>query len=354
MKYRGGGSLPARKVRIKAQSTQRTEARKVGILERLNQGVVLGDGGYLIELEKRGYVQAGPFTPEVVLEHPQAVRELHQEFLDAGSEVLQALTFYASKEKLGTTGYADEVRDLNRAAVRIAREVAGDRALVAGNLSLTWLYDPKDPKSPDRVRHEFDEQLEVQTREGIDFVICETFSWLGEALLATERAKATGLPVMTTMCFEQNPISAEGKTPAECARALAAAGTDIVGVNCLRDPKHTLPIVAEMRKAVDVHVAAQPTAIRTPDEKPDFTSLPQFPFELETLTVSRKEMAAYAKEAAAIGVNYIGACCGTIPVHIREMARALGKRPPQDRAWRVDYSKPMSAYEYYDHREKPA
>jgi len=346
--------LSSKKTGRKARRAGRPRSCREGILERLEEGVVLGDGGYLIELEKRGYVQAGPFTPEVVIEHPQAVRELHQEFLDAGSEVLQALTFYASKEKLGTTGYADRVRELNRAAVRIAREVAGERALVAGNLSLTWLYDPKDPKSADRVRREFDQQLEVQTRGGIDFVICETFSWLGEALLATERAKATGLPVMTTMCFEQNPISAEGKTPADCARTLAAAGADIVGVNCLRDPKHTLPIVAEMRKAVDVYVAAQPTAIRTPDDKPDFTSLPQFPFELETLMLSRREMAAYAREAAAMGVNYIGACCGTIPVHIREMARALGKRPPQDRAWRVDYSKPMSAYEYYEHREKPA
>lgn len=345
--------MAAKKDRRRTREAPRPRSRKKGILERLEEGSVLGDGGYLIELEKRGYVQAGPFTPEVVLEHPAAIRELHQEFLDAGSEVLQALTFYASKEKLKTTGYADKVRVLNRAAVRIAREVAGDHALVAGNLSLTWLYDPKDPKSPDRVRREFDEQLAVQTRAGIDFVICETFSWLGEALLATERAKATGLPVMTTMCFEQNPISAEGKTPAECARALAAAGADIVGVNCLRDPRHTLPIVAEMRKAVDIYVAAQPTAIRTPDDKPDFTSLPQFPFELETLTLSRREMAGYAREASAMGVNYIGACCGTIPVHIREMARALGKRPPQDRAWRIDYGKPMSAYEYYDHHEKP-
>src|SRR2546426_535869 len=89
-----------------------------GILEKLEKGVVLGDGGYLLELEKRGYVQPGPFTPEVVLEHPAAVRELHQEFLDAGAEVLQALAFYASKEKLATVGDANKVRDSNRAAVR--------------------------------------------------------------------------------------------------------------------------------------------------------------------------------------------------------------------------------------------
>src|SRR5437773_9168904 len=89
-----------------------------GILERLDEGAVLGDGGYLLELEKRGYVQAGPFTPEVVLEHPAAVKELHQEFLDAGAEVLQSVAFYASKEKLATTGFADRVGEINRAAVR--------------------------------------------------------------------------------------------------------------------------------------------------------------------------------------------------------------------------------------------
>src|SRR3972149_3873404 len=115
------------KARPKGSRPSRRRARSESILDRLSTGAVLGDGGYLIELEKRGYVQAGPCTPEVVREHPAAVRELHQEFLDAGSEVLQALTFYASKEKLGTTGYADRVRELNRAAARIARAGAAPR-----------------------------------------------------------------------------------------------------------------------------------------------------------------------------------------------------------------------------------
>src|SRR2546425_12861492 len=90
-----------------------------GILEQLEKGVVLGDGGYLLELEKRGYVQPGPFTPEVVLEHPAAGKELHQEFLDAGAEGLQSLAFYASKEKLATVGDANRVRDINPAAGRL-------------------------------------------------------------------------------------------------------------------------------------------------------------------------------------------------------------------------------------------
>src|SRR5256712_7433810 len=113
-----------------------------GILEKLVKGVVLGDGGYLLELEKRGYVQPGPFTPEVVLEHPSAVKELHQEFLDAGAEVLQSLAFYASKEKLATVGHANKARDINRGAVRLAPQVAGGRLLVAAHLTSTWMHDP--------------------------------------------------------------------------------------------------------------------------------------------------------------------------------------------------------------------
>jgi len=322
---------------------------KKGILERLAEGVVLGDGGYLLELEKRGWVRGGPFTPEVVLNRPQAVRELHTEFRESGADVLQALTFYASRDKLATVGLQDSLEDLNRAAVRLAREVAGQRCLVAGNISLTWMYEPNSPSSADRVRKTFDEQLAVQVEEGIDFVIGETFSWLGEALIAAERAKATGLPVMITVCFEQNPVTPDGKTPADCARALQDAGADIVGVNCLRGPEETLPIAEEMRRAVKGYLACQPVAYRTTPAMPDFTSLPQFPFELDPLQLSRKEMADYAVRARDLGVNYIGACCGSIASHIREMARALGKLSADARPWSLDYARPMSAFEYYKH-----
>ena len=123
---------------------------------------------------------------------PQAVRELHDEFREAGADVLQALTFYASRDKLGTVGLAGRLEEMNRAAVRLAREVAGDRCLVAGNISLTWMYEDGSPSARDRVRQTFDEQLAVQKEEGVDFVIGETFSWLGEALLAVECGKKTG------------------------------------------------------------------------------------------------------------------------------------------------------------------
>ena len=323
---------------------------KKGILEKLKEGPVLGDGGYLLELEKRGWVRAGPFTPEVVVKNPEAIRQLHIEFREAGAEVLQALTFYASRDKLATVGLENQLEELNRSAVRIARDVAGDRCLVAGNLSLTWMYRPDSPSARDRVRKTFDEQLAIQVSAGVEFIIGETFSWLGEALIAVERAKKTGLPVMVTICFENENKTAEGKSAADAARELVDAGADIVGMNCLRPPEHMLEPLQQMRKAVpNAFIAAQPVAYRTPKDKPDFTSLPQFPFELDPLQLSRKEMAAYAQRAKDDGINYIGACCGTVASHIREMARVLGKLPAEQRSWTLNYEKPMSAYEYYDH-----
>jgi len=323
--------------------------KKKGILERLKEGPVLGDGGYLLELEKRGWVRAGPFTPEVVLTHPEALRELHVEFREAGAEVLQALTFYASRDKLATVGLENRIEELNRTAVRIAREVAGDRCLVAGNLSLTWMYEPGSPSANDRVRQTFDEQLAVQVDGGVDFIIGETFSWLGEALIAVERAKKTGLPAMVTICFENKDETAEGKSAADAAKALFDAGADIVGMNCLRPAQHILGPMEQMRKAVPGYLACQPVAYRTPAEKPDFTSLPEFPYALDPLQLTRKEMADYALQARDVGINFIGACCGTVAMHIREMARVLNKLPEDSRIWKKGGEKPMSAYEYYDH-----
>jgi len=325
-----------------------------GILERLAEGPVLGDGGYLLELEKRGYVQAGPFTPEVVIEHPDALEQLHREFLRAGAEFLTTMTFYASDDKLETVGLKDKVDEINRNAVRVARAVAdeGD-ALVAGDLSLTWAYDPADPASADHVRALFDRQLQDMLEAGgVDLWVGETFSFLGEALLFVERAKATGLPVMVTMSYEQaEPRAYEGDTPAECARKLADAGADIVGVNCLNGPEQQLPIAIEMRRAVDTYVGAQPVAYRTTGEKPDFTSWPSFPYGLSPMQLSRGEMADFAVKAKEAGLDVIGSCCGSVAEHVRAMAKALGGLPTDEREWKSRSGKPMSGYEYRGHTE---
>jgi betaine-homocysteine S-methyltransferase len=157
---------------------------------------------------------------------------------------------------------------------------------------------------------------------------------------------------MATMSFERLPAtSTEGDSPAECARKLADAGADIVGVNCLNGPEQQLPLAIEMREAVSAYIAAQPVAYATTDERPDFTSWPNFPYELDPMQVSRHQMAEFARRANDAGIQYIGSCCGSVAGHVRAMAKVLHKLPEAERAWKSSTGKAMSAYEYHDHSE---
>src|SRR4028119_2370146 len=127
--------------------------RRYGLLERLAEGPVICAEGYLFELERRGYLQAGAFVPEVVLEHPEEVSQLHRQFVHAGSDVVEAFTYYAHREKLRIIGKEDALEDINRQALAIAAEVARESdALLAGDICNTNVYDPADEDSHAAVR----------------------------------------------------------------------------------------------------------------------------------------------------------------------------------------------------------
>ena len=160
-------------------------------MERLAEGPVLGDGGYLLELEKRGYVQAGPFTPGGGDRPSRGAGAAAPRVPARRRRGAADHDLLRQRRQAGDGGTGGKVDDINRNAVRIAREVAAEGdALVAGNLSLTWAYDPADAASPDHVRALLDRQLQDQIDAGPpDFWIGETFSYLGEALLFVERAK---------------------------------------------------------------------------------------------------------------------------------------------------------------------
>jgi betaine-homocysteine S-methyltransferase len=307
-----------------------------GILERLAQGVVLGAEGYVFELERRGYIKAGPYVPEVVLDFPEAVKELHREFMRAGSEVMVALTYYAHREKLKDVGRENSLEELNRRAVRLANEVAceGD-ALVAGNICNTWAYDPQNAKETSSiVRAMYEEQLTWAVEEGIDFVIAETNDYLGEALIALEVIKELKLPAMVTLASVQHNATRDGYDYVEACKILADHGADIVGLNCDRGPETMLPIIEKICATVSCYVAAQPVPYKTNALAPTFELLrtpdgeQAFPIMLEPFLCNRFEMAAFARKARALGVNYIGICCGGAPHYVRAMAEALGRATP--------------------------
>lgn len=317
-----------------------------GLLERLEQDVVLCAEGYLFELERRGYIKAGAYVPEVVLDYPEAVKELHREFLLAGSDVMVAFTYYAHRDKLRTIGREGDLESLNRQAVRLAREVAVEGgALVAGNVSNTWAYDHQDPDATSAlVRGMYEEQVGWAAEEGVDFVIAETLDYLGEALIALKVIKEFGLPAVINFGSIHNETK-DGYSYAEACRIVEDEGADVVGLNCSRGPQTLLPLVAEVRAAVDGHIAAVPVPYRTTESEPTFVSLRDgelgqaFPIGLDPFTSTRFEMADFTLLAKELGVGFIGICCGGAPHHVRAMAEALGRSVPASR-----YSPDMSMH----------
>jgi betaine-homocysteine S-methyltransferase len=316
-----------------ARPSQRT------LQQRLAEGVVLGAEGYVFELERRGYVKAGPFVPEVILDEPDALRQLHREFLRAGSDVMVALTYYAHRDKLAAVGRADDLEAMNRQAVRIANEIAAEGgALVAGNICNTWAYDPKAPEASGAVvRAQYEQQLGWAVEEGVDFVIAETNDYLGEAVIGLQVCQELGLPAMVTFASVQPSTTYDGYDYVEACRILADHGATIVGLNCSRGPQTMLPLLERIRAAVDVAVAAQPVPYRTSPVAPAFESLASadglhaFPIALEPFQCTRFEMADFAVRARDIGVDYVGICCGAGPHHVRAMAEALGRATPASR-----------------------
>jgi betaine-homocysteine S-methyltransferase len=331
---------------------------KLGLLERLEQGPVICAEGYLFEFERRGYLQAGAFVPEVVLEHPDLVTQLHREFVHAGSDVVEAFTYYAHREKLRMIDKEHLLETINRQALALAKEVADESgALLAGDICNTNVFMATDA-SRRVVREMFEEQVGWAVEAGVDYIVGETFTWGEEALLALEAIKPTGLPAVITMAIHQDATTGEGWAPEEACKRFEEAGADVVGLNCARGPRTMLPLLEKIRANVDCHVAALPVPYRTSEAEPTFQSLRDpdcdvipgdrpFPSALDPFVCNRFELADFARKASALGVDYLGVCCGAGPHHIRAVAEALGRTPPASR-----YSPDMSKHAFFGTDER--
>jgi betaine-homocysteine S-methyltransferase len=326
---------------------------KKTLQERLAEGPVICAEGYLFEFERRGYLQAGAFVPEVVLEHPDLVQQLHREFVHAGSDVVEAFTYYAHREKLRIVGREADLERINREALRIAKGVADESGtLFAGNICNTNAFDPGDPASHKAVRAMFEEQVGWAVEAGVDFIIGETFSFAQEALIALDVINKTNRPAVITLAMHQVDTTREDWTVADAMKRLEHAGAEVVGLNCIRGPRTMMPLLRQVRDAVKCHVAALPVPYRTTDAEPTFQSLRDpnwtgvpgarpFPVALDPFTCNRFEIAAFAKTSYDLGARYLGVCCGAGPHHIRALAEALGRRPAASR-----YSPDMSKHAF--------
>jgi len=322
------------------------------LLARLKDGAVVCAEGYVFELERRGYLQAGAFVPEVLFEHPEVVEQLHMDFVHAGSDVTQALTYYVHREKLRVIGREKDLAPMNRAALGIAKRVARRTGtLFAGDLCNTNIYDPSDAKAVKEVERIFDEQVGWAAEAGVDYFVAETLGWTGEALIALKAIRRQSkVPAVVTFAMHQEELTRDGHTPAEACQRLEAAGADVVGLNCHRGPSTMLPLLKEIRAAVKCHVAGLPVPYRTHPAQPSFMSLRDpccgdrmaFPDGLDPFMATRSEIFDFGRDAFAANIRYLGVCCGAGPHHIRALAESLGRHPPASR-----YSKDMSNHAFF-------
>ncbi|KAK3743737.1 hypothetical protein RRG08_043469 [Elysia crispata] len=313
-----------------------------GLRERLRNGenVVCAEG-YMWELERRGFVCSGDFTPEVVLDYPERVRALHEEFVLAGTDVVEAFTYYAHEAKLESIGRESDFADLNLNSLRMAREIA-DRygKLMAGNICNSTSFDPGDPENVARTKNMFKIQIEWAVQGKADYIIAETFNELAEAKLALQAIQeyGSGLPAVVTMAPYSKDVTLDNVHLPEALRQLEVAGADVVGLNCARGPETMMPLLQEARKLCKGPLAALPACFRTNQKEMCYYQLtdpkdgkPLFPANLCCVQSSREDIRKFAEQARQLGVAYIGLCCGATPSLLREVVQAYGRSPELSR-----------------------
>ena len=315
---------------------------KKDLITRLNEGPVLCAEGYLFAMERRGYLSAGAFVPEVVLEHPEVLLQLHREFIRAGSEVVQAFTYYGHREKLRLIGKEELLEPLQKNALQIAKNSRDEfkdlDLLVCGDVANTNIYNPDDKKSHSECQKMYEEQVAWAKEANVDFIVAETINWTEEMKIALKAIKDAGLIAVTNFSIKKGDKTREGHTPGDACKIMEDLGADVAGLNCYRGPKMTMKLLPEIRKKVSCHVAALPVPYRTTEKEPGFLNQTDpgcdcipggnaFPVALDNLYCNRFEMAEFAKNCVKENVNFIGICCGAEPHHVREMSVALGRKP---------------------------
>ena len=282
--------------------------------------VVVFDGAMGTMLYSHG-VFINQCYDELNVKAPELVREVHRAYLKAGAEVLETNSFGANRVKLAQYGLEGQVRELNRAAAAIAREVAGDRALVAGAVGpLGVRLEPYGPTSLEEARGYFREQMEGLAEGGADLFILETFADLHEIAQAIRAAREVhpSMPIVAQMT-----IGADCHTPyvaeaADVARALDRWGADIVGLNCSVGPQTILEAVEKMVPVTHRKVSAQPNA-----------GMPREVGGRSMYMASPEYMATYARHLVQAGAKVIGGCCGTTPDHIHAMVEGIRPLVPR-------------------------
>ena len=285
-----------------------------GFLERLQDGVVVCDGAMGTMLYARGVFVNRCFD-ELNLSNPALVRAVHEEYLDAGADIVETNTFGAHRFKLGPHGFDNQVRKINREGARVAREAAQGRGLVAGSIGpLGKPLEPLGNITFDEAVSAYQEQAEGLAEGGVDLFAIETIPALDQARAAVKAIRAvSALPITVSMTFTEEGTTFYGDKPEDVVRTLEDWDVSVVGANCSQGPQPMLETVQRMAAvARRLKLSAMPNAGAPAmvDGRYVYLCTPEY-------------MASYARRFIAAGVTVVGGCCGTTPAHIRNLVRSV-------------------------------
>lgn len=293
---------------------------RLAFRERLQQSrLIVFDGGTGTMLYNRGVFINKNFDV-LNLQQPELVQDIHRDYLLAGAEVIETNTFGANALKLRTHGLADKLEAINRAGAELAREVAGDSALVAGSLGpLGIKIEPLGPTSFDETCGYFEQQVIPLLAGGVDLFVLETFTNVDELAQAVRAVRRhSDLPILASMTVDDEGRTLLGMPPEIFTPALDALEVDAIGLNCSVGPKIMFDVIQQMQEYTDKPLAAQPNA-----------GHPRLYQDRTIYMCSPEYMASYARKLLKSGVQIIGGCCGTTPEHIAEIARSVKALQPK-------------------------
>jgi methionine synthase I (cobalamin-dependent)/5,10-methylenetetrahydrofolate reductase len=285
------------------------------ILSRIKESPVLCDGAMGTLLYAKGIFINRSYD-ELNVSQPDLIRGIHHDYLQAGAEIIETNTFGANSFRLGRHSLADNVQEINRAGVRLAREAAKSFDVwVAGSVGpLGTRIEPLGKTSFAEAREAFRDQITTLVDSGVDLLILETFGYLEEihqAMLAVRDVSAT-IPMVAQVTIDEDGNCLDGSDPQTFVAKLEEWGADVIGCNCSVGPVAMLDAMERVRAATTLPLAAQPNA-----------GIPRSVEGRNIYLCSPEYMASYARKFVAAGVRLVGGCCGTTPEHIRVMKAAL-------------------------------
>lgn len=288
------------------------------IYEALEKGILISDGAMGTMLQGKGLTDGG--APELWnVDNPTAIEEVLEEYATAGANLITTNTFGGTRGRLQMHGLEDRLFELNKAGAEIARKVA-DRhpgCFVMGDVGPSGeLMEPMGTMTFDEAKELFADQIKALVAGGVDAILIETMSDLQEVEAAVKAAKevAPNLPIIATFSFDTNMRTMMGVKPAVAVSTLAAEGVRIIGANCGRGVDEMRIIAKELTDARPdgVYIITQSNA-----------GLPKLVGGDFVYDGTPEEMAKYAQDMKALGVNVIGSCCGSSPAHTKAMAASI-------------------------------